>query len=152
MPTFWRTMACGATLVAVSSALLLTVGGTAPASAATRPEHKMFRLVNGDRRSHGIRTLRTSAVITKLARRHSRRMANQGTLFHDCITCIMQRRGWSAIGENVGYGGTVRQINRLFMHSPPHRANILSTRYRRVGIGIVRARGLLWVTEIFFRR
>jgi uncharacterized protein YkwD len=152
MPSFWRTKARGASIVAVSSALLLTLTAVTPASAATRPEREMFHLVNGDRRSHGIFALRWSASVTKLARQHSRRMANRRTLFHDCVTCIMQRRGWSAIGENVGYGGTVRQLNRLFMNSPPHRANILSTRYRRVGIGIVRAHGLLWVTEIFFKR
>jgi uncharacterized protein YkwD len=151
MPSFRRTTTRGATVVAISTALLLTVT-MAPASAATRPERKMFRLTNGDRTSHGVFGLRgSSASVTRLARRHSRQMAENGTLFHDCITCIMHRRGWSTIGENVGFGGTVRQVNRLFMHSTPHRDNILCTCFRRLGVGIVHARGSYWVTEIFFR-
>jgi uncharacterized protein YkwD len=36
------------------------------------------------------------------------------------------------------------------MRSAPHRANILNARYRRIGIGVVKARGLVWVTAIFY--
>jgi uncharacterized protein YkwD len=36
------------------------------------------------------------------------------------------------------------------MHSPAHRSNILNARYRRIGIGVVKARGVVWVTTIFY--
>lgn len=68
-----------------------------------------------------------------------------------CLDCILRSHGWSWIGENVGYAPTVRRMNRWFLHSPPHRANILSRHFTRVGIGIVRSGGSVWVTEIFFR-
>jgi uncharacterized protein YkwD len=37
------------------------------------------------------------------------------------------------------------------MRSPAHRANILNPAYRQVGVGIVRANGRLWITQVFRR-
>ena len=46
---------------------------------------------------------------------------------------------WS-VGENIAWGSydyaTPRSIVRSWMHSPGHRANILSRRFREIGIGI----------------
>ena len=36
------------------------------------------------------------------------------------------------------------------MHSPEHRYNMLHASYRRAGVGVVSARGWLWVTVIFY--
>jgi uncharacterized protein YkwD len=48
-------------------------------------------------------------------------------------------RSW-AVGENIAYGSgsrsTPRSIGSAWMHSPPHRSNILSSSYRSIGIGI----------------
>ena len=48
------------------------------------------------------------------------------------------------LGENIGWGsGSLAEpaaIVRAWMHSPPHRANILSRHFRDIGIGIVRRR------------
>jgi uncharacterized protein YkwD len=132
--------------------LLITLIGPTPADAAIRAEHRMFRLVNRDRHSHGVFALRRSASASRLARRHSRKMAREHQYFDSaCLDCIRRNHGWTWIGENAGYATTVRAMNRWFMHSPPHRANILSTHFTRVGIGIVRAGRYVWVTEIFYR-
>ena len=44
------------------------------------------------------------------------------------------------IGENIGFGtGSLTRpasIHRAWMHSTPHRAAMLSTRFREVGFGI----------------
>jgi uncharacterized protein YkwD len=47
---------------------------------------------------------------------------------------------WTAIGENVGvvYGGSVNELFQAYMHSPPHRANILDKHYSQVGIATVK--------------
>jgi uncharacterized protein YkwD len=143
---------CLSAAAALCTTLLLITLITAPADAVTRPEHKMLRLVNGDRRAHGLPLLRLSSAISRMARRHSRQMAGQHRFFDSpCLACILRIQGWSWIGENVGYAPTVRRMNRWFMHSPPHRANILSRHFTRVGIGILRSGGSVWVTEIFFR-
>jgi uncharacterized protein YkwD len=45
------------------------------------------------------------------------------------------------VGENIARGeggrGTPVAIVRAWMHSPPHRAEILSGRLRDVGVGVV---------------
>jgi uncharacterized protein YkwD len=56
---------------------------------------------------------------------------------------------WSVAGENVGAGAGLRALFDAFMHSDAHRANILEPRFRRVGIGICRSDGFIWITLIF---
>jgi uncharacterized protein YkwD len=122
-----------------------------PASAVTRRERTLFHLVNRSRVKHGQARLRLSASVSRLARRHSVRMARLGTLFHQCMSCVLNHHRWRRIGENIGYAGSARVMNRWFMHSPPHRENMLCGCFTRVGIGIVRWGGKLWVTEDFYR-
>jgi uncharacterized protein YkwD len=47
--------------------------------------------------------------------------------------------GWS-LGENLAWGSgsssTPAQIVNAWMHSPPHRANILNGAFREIGIGV----------------
>jgi uncharacterized protein YkwD len=75
-------------------------------------------------------------------------MARAQTLFHSSSLGRLGR--W---GENVGYTYRgVRSIHRAFMRSRDHRWNILNRSFRKVGIGVDRARGRLWVTEIFSSR
>ena len=47
----------------------------------------------------------------------------------------------STWGENVGMAGTLLRIRTLWMGSAGHRANILKPAFRRIGIGVVKARG-----------
>ena len=46
---------------------------------------------------------------------------------------------WGA-GENIAWGtgsrGTVRSIMSAWLHSTGHRANILKSRYRDIGVGL----------------
>ena len=57
---------------------------------------------------------------------------------------------WHAWGENVGAGVTPYGLFKAYMASPEHRANMLSTGFRRVGISFVLRRGILWSTLIFY--
>ena len=135
-------------------ALLLVFVGVSTASPASSAvsgrEKKMFQRINKARANHGKPPLKLSAEISKMARNHSKKMAAEGQVFHSCLTCKFQGWNWSALGENVGKGKTIGKVHQAFMKSPGHRANILSTKYKKVGIGIVEAKGWLWVTEIFY--
>ena len=60
------------------------------------------------------------------------------------------------VGENIYYcseeegAEDVPLAHHAFMASPEHRANILDSRYTRVGVGIYHdAQGAMWVTEMF---
>ncbi len=129
--------------LATSTAL---VGGSS-ASATTTREARMLDTINTARAHHGLGPLTPSPDLTSAARTHAVSMAGARSLFHTAsftsLCC------WKAIGENVGYGYTLHGVHRQFMHSAPHRANLLDPRMREVGLGIVRSNGMLWVTEVF---
>jgi uncharacterized protein YkwD len=147
-PTKRLALLVGVTVCLLLSAFVTLVFASAPARAAT-PQHRLMNLINTTRRHHGIHELRSGRRVTRLARHHSRRMAQASTLFHSSSLGRIGR----AWGENVGYTyRSVRSIHRAFMRSRDHRWNILHRRFRRVGIGLDRARGRLWVTEIFSSR
>jgi uncharacterized protein YkwD len=132
-----------AAVMAASTALV----GASPASATTTREARMLTKINHARADHGLRPLTASPDLMAAARGHTVSMAGSRTLFHTAsfssLCC------WDTIGENVGYGFSVRGLHRQFMHSAPHRANILDPRMRQVGVGIVKRDGALWVTEVF---
>ena len=121
-----------------------------PAAAVSAREKKLFHKINVARKNHGRKALDLSAKISTMARNHSEKMAKQGKVFHSCLTCKFQGWNWSALAENVGTGPSVRAVHKKFMNSPGHRANILGSKYQKVGVGIVRRKGKLWVTEIFY--
>ncbi len=55
----------------------------------------------------------------------------------------LSRPGGFLIGENIGGGvgarfGSPAAVYRAWMHSPPHRINILSPDFHDVGVGVVR--------------
>jgi len=53
------------------------------------------------------------------------------------------------LSENVTQGPTPIFIHTQFMHSPPHRANILDRDMDSVGIGVVDQSGQLFAVEDF---
>ena len=102
---------------------------------------------------NGLRRLRLDPELSKVARAHTRAMTRRALLFHSSARQLRRRvTNWTLIGENVGYGGGVAGLQRAFMTSPPHRANIERPQFRNVGIGVRRRAGRLWVTVIFQSR
>ena len=108
-------------------------------------------VLNAERARHNLRPLRLNRKLSAAARRHSRAMARKrffshtspgGASFVDRIRrtgYLSGARSWH-IGENIAYGSgsrsTPRSIGTAWMNSPPHRANILSSSFRSIGIGI----------------
>ena len=141
-------------LVAVTVLTGFLAGGRSAAVATGDGDRwPMKRETNESRVLHDISRVDLHAAMSELARRHSVRMARRGRLFHTSNPPAYYLDGvrWSTWGENVGYTtGTVEGLQRLFMKSPPHRANILNRRFKRVAIGTVRRDGTLWVTVFFY--
>lgn len=109
-------------------------------------------LLNRMRAAHGLPPLRLNARLSSAARRQSRDMVRHRYFSHvsrngrspfDRIrsTHYVPRRASWWLGENIGWGsGSLAQpiaMVRAWMHSPEHRANILSRHFRDIGIGIV---------------
>lgn len=111
----------------------------------------MQHLLNQTRRSHGLPVLRLNAYVSYRAWLHSKAMARRNTLFHSGnLYDAVRRYRPSAWGENVAISGSLRRVRTLWMRSAGHRAIVLNPRYRQIGIGVLNARGGLWVTAIFY--
>jgi uncharacterized protein YkwD len=106
-------------------------------------------MINEARADAGVRLLPLSERLSRIAHRHSKQMASRNTLFHSCLTCSVGG-DWRKLAENVGYGADRATVQHEFLASPPHRENLLYPKYRRVGVGVVRRGGLVWVTQIFY--
>jgi uncharacterized protein YkwD len=85
-----------------------------------------------------------------MANEHSQQMAKAGRIFHTVsLGSKLTFVSWSVAGENVGAGGSMRDLFDAFMKSDAHRQNILGRGFRRVGVGVYAHDGFLWVTLIF---
>lgn len=117
----------------------------------SHPAEKGFaRRINTARASLGQGRLHLDRDLSKAARVHTLEMARRSELYHTPSHLLTRRvTNWVILGENVGVGGDVGSLHRAFMNSAPHRANVVHTGYRHVGIGTFHRHGRLWVTVIF---
>lgn len=111
-------------------------------------ERKLLSKINHVRSNADSGTLRRDPELSKVAKRHSRRMARKRTVSHTGNLGQLVTN-WSVLAENVGKARGVRQMHRAFMKSSLHRSNILDGVFGRVGVGVIKARGRVWVTEVF---
>jgi hypothetical protein len=119
-------------------------------------EQLVLQQLNESREQAGLAPLKVSPELVQAARHHSAAMAQERKLSHQLSgEPDVQERLRAAgahffrSGENVGYNTQEDQIHSAFMHSPPHRHNLLTPDYNSVGIGIVRQGDDFWVTEDF---
>jgi hypothetical protein len=137
--------------------LLAFAASVAPAAASAPPdeaaEGRLVALHNRARSSRGIRPLSVTADLVVVARRHSLRMAEaaDGTVWHN-ENLPNEVRGARELGENVGAGSSVEDIDSSFMSSSEHRDEILHAPYNEIGVGVAVRDRTLYVTEVFVRR
>jgi hypothetical protein len=136
----------GAALVVASLALVLTP--TPPAAADPTAANAMACAVNEVRVTYGRPVLRVADDLAAVAQRHSERMANQSSLHHN-PNLSTEVTGWRRLAENVGVGTSVGSVQRSFLGSDAHRANILDQSTTEMGIGVEVRAGRLWVTQVF---
>jgi uncharacterized protein YkwD len=146
---------------ALATAAALVTPGTAAAAAncawananpndATLPQvkHATLCLINHERRKRGIRKLRDNSRLDLASRRHANDMSRRKYFDHgDFVGRIKSARylngarGYT-LGENIAWGSfdyaTPANIVDGWMHSPGHRANILNSTFREIGLGIAR--------------
>ena len=53
------------------------------------------------------------------------------------------------VAENLAVAQTPGAVENEWMHSPPHRRNILDPHLNQIGIGLVRSGGNLWAVGDF---
>ena len=140
----------------------LALGGRAEVSARQKSsrrsaavlsavESSLLARVNAVRRSHGLRGLKLSRGLSAAAAYHSRQMTQHGFFEHESrggrsFWKRVERfygsggfRAWE-VGENLAYGSpdlSPASTVRMWMNSPGHRENLLSRRWREIGLGAV---------------
>ena len=128
-------------------------GATAnrPAAALSALEQGVLSDINSLRGDHGLAPLRLSSALTAAARQHSTEMAARGYFSHNSAGGssfdkriaryypIAGMHYWS-VGENllwsspdVDAGGALT----MWWNSPEHRKNMLTARWREIGISAV---------------
>ncbi len=130
----------------VSAALVASAPQSAQAAASSK-ERRFATMVNATRGAATLTSLKLSNHLSDVARKHSKHMAAKGELYHSNLERLLGP-GITAVGENVGFGGSLDELLKAFLASPPHAENLLGD-YRQTGVGIVRADGQIWITQVF---
>ena len=146
-----RGLVRAAKVLGLTLALSVVLAAVAPsAHAGWAPRRDMLRWMNSARTSRDLGHLYMGWRLRMLANDHSREMAGQGRIYHSTpLSGTLRYVSWRVAGENVGVGGSMWKLYEAFMQSSPHRANILESRFHRVGVGVYVHDGFLWVTMIF---
>lgn len=107
-------------------------------------EQQMFAMVNSERASRGISKLSFDENLAKVGRAHCEDMFVRGYFSHytpeglspfDRMSAA--NISFNAAGENLALAPNVTVAMQGLMQSPGHKANILSTSFGRVGVGVI---------------
>lgn len=124
----------------------------------------MLRLLNKDRKFHGLQPVRMQEDLRAVARKHSKDMADKDYFDHVNLrfqspSDRLRLAGVSDVvsGENLakigGFQNATQVAEEGLMNSPGHRANILNAAYNTVGIGVIQSRTkVYYFTQNFAHR
>ena len=113
-------------------------------------EQQVVELVNQARSDAGLPPLTVAPELVESARRYASYMATAGFFAHegpDGSTLVSRAeaagyRGWTYLAENLAGGQPdPGSVVRAWLNSPGHRANILSSRVREIGVGYANRSG-----------
>jgi len=125
-----------------------------------RGEALALTILNGDRRRFGLAPVERDGQLDAVARAHSEDMRDHRFFGHVSPTTggpsdrlAAARVRTSAHGENVATGNTLHELEVALLASLPHRQNLLSDAFSRVGIGVAvheeSGRRLWHLTQLF---
>jgi uncharacterized YkwD family protein/spore coat assembly protein SafA len=123
-------------------------------------ETEVIRLVNAERAKVGRSALAENSKISNVARIKSNDFIKNHYFSHTSPTYgtpfdMLKSFGitFSAAGENIASGQrTAAEVMQTWMNSSGHRANILSSTYNQIGVGVARdSSGKLYWTQIFIK-
>jgi uncharacterized protein YkwD len=122
----------------------------------TVAQTSILTLTNRDRTAQGLQPLQWSPALAAAAQTHAQAMAQAGTLSHQLpgepnVADRTAKAGahFQSVAENIAYGPSPSTIEHEWMHSVPHRRNILDPRMNSIGVGVVSSGGTLWAVEDF---
>ena len=124
-------------------------------STVTQYEKRVVELVNVERAKYGLKPLSSDWQLSRVARIKSQDMKDNNYFSHTSPTYgspfnMMKNFGinYKTAAENIARGQkTPEAVVSSWMNSSGHRANILSSKYSKIGVGYVQS-GNYW-TQMF---
>lgn len=155
-----------------ASALAAVASSCAGATSAAGDEHSqleaMYCGINVVRRAYGLSFIRGNTPLNRSSLMKANAVRRCGFSHTPCgmsFTQTFQKAGYlpaRAFGENLAWGqgelGSSIRTLQLWLNSPPHRKNLLATRWRDLGIAFERGSMFgrsgvaLWVMQFGRRR
>lgn len=124
---------------------------TQPATAADRYEAEVVTATNAERASARLVAVTPQACVDRFAEAQADRMAAEGRMQHQDLQPVLETCRLNRAGENVAHGyASGREVTAAWMASPGHRANLLTSQYRLIGVGAARGEDGRWYTAQVF--
>jgi len=147
-------LACAALVLA--SAVVLP-SGPAHATTSTLVSSTTYRAqllagVNAERTKRGLPALRLTYCANDIyAQPWAVYLAIHHTLVHQSMSKMLTGCHASIAAENIGAGAvSASSMVRAWMASPGHRANILNSRLRYIGVGAAHYHSVTWYSVLDF--
>jgi uncharacterized protein YkwD len=105
--------------------------------------------VNAERTSRGLAALKMDSRIDRIARDWAAKMAAQGEISHN-PNLENELPPFEYGGEDVGMGPTCDEIHQAFMNSSSHKAVMLDSDYKYLGVGVTLDNSTVFVVLDFF--
>ena len=116
---------------------------------------QVLKLVNQERAKEGLSALTTNSTLQAAAEKRAQETVQSfshtrpnGTSF----STVLKEYGISyrAAGENIAYGQkTPQEVVKAWMNSSGHRANIMSAKFSKIGIGVYQKNGVTYWSQLF---
>jgi hypothetical protein len=136
--------------------------GALPRAALASPvtAEKLIALTNEARRANGLEVLTVSALLTASAQAKSNDMAEKSYFAHTSPEGVTPWEWFKRVGYDYIYAGenlaknfaSAEEMFDAWMASSTHRANVLSSHYREIGIAMAVNGSSLYATQHFGRR
>lgn len=157
---------------------LAAVASPAQAAAPVKPrtsleasiQNSVLKLINKQRRAHGLKPVKMNKRLKVSARRHNAAMARANTMAHTVrgeasLARRVDRAGynWGRVAENIAWNSQMNRSGVLVLQKlmynerapyDGHRRNILSRSYREVGVDVYfdTRHHKVWLTTDFGRK
>lgn len=143
--------------------ICLIVGGavifgpaTMPASALSASdtyEADVIKYANVERAKKRVALVKANSCLDRYAEAQAKAMATKKRMYHQSMSPILKACNLNLVGENVAFGyGSGKSVTAAWMKSPSHRANLLNSKHRLIGVGAYKdSRGYWYVSEVLGR-
>lgn len=152
-----------------STAIWMMVAGMSLIPAAARAQtggsqqqsyeavRQIFYLTNQERAAYGLQPLRWDPALATAAAQHAVRIImDERSLSHQypgeldlAARAAQAGAHFQALAENIAIGPGAEAVERQWMNSAPHRANILDAQMNAIGIAVLEKRGFIYAVEDF---